>query len=239
MLRALRIPAVLALAIGLSACPAARRPEIPPPVPAAPTAPARDYSGARAYRVVAAESQVRILVYRGGTFASAGHNHLIVSRELGGTVYVHQQVPRSGFELVMPLASLEIDPPDLRREEGAEFASEVSDSARQGTRKNMLGAALLDAEHFPDIRLSAVAAEGVREAPLVTMRIAVKDRQHELKVPVAVRYENARLVATGEFKVKQTDLGLTPFTALMGALQVQDEIGIKFQVVADAERGQN
>jgi hypothetical protein len=232
MLRALRIPAVLALAIGLSACPAARRPEIPPPVPAAPTAPARDYSGARAYRVVAAESQVRILVYRGGTLAGAGHNHVIVSRDVGGTVFVHQQVPRSGFDLVMPLASLEIDPPDVRREEGAEFASEVSDSARQGTRNNMLGSALLDAVQFPEIRLSALGAEGVRESPLVTTLITVKDRQHQIKLPVTIRYDNARLVVTGEFKVRQTELGLTPFSTLMGALQVQDEIKIKFKVVA-------
>jgi len=232
MLRAIRFLALFALVAGLTACPVARRPEIPPPAPAIPAAPARDYSNARVYRVVPAESLVRILVYRGGTLASAGHNHVIASRNVGGNVYVHQQVPRSGFELVMPVASLEIDSPELRREEGAEFESVPSESAKQGTRKNMLGAALLDGEHFPEIRLSAVAAEGLRESPLVTMLIAVKDRRHELKVPVAIQYDGARLVATGEFKVKQTDLGLTPFTALMGALQVQDELTVKFKLVA-------
>jgi hypothetical protein len=232
MLRVFRVPMVLIVVAALSGCPAPRRPEVPPTAPTAPAAPARDYSGARAYHVLPAESLVRILAYRGGTLASAGHNHLIVSRNVSGDVYIHEQVPRSGFELLMPVASLEIDPPDLRKEEGADFASEVSDSARQGTRKNMLGPALLDAEHFPEIRLSAVAAEGVRESPLVTVRIAVTDRQHELKLPVAVQHEGERLFATGEFKVKQTDLGLTPFTALMGAMQVQDELTIKFKLVA-------
>jgi hypothetical protein len=232
MLGAIRVLVLLVLVAALSACPTARRPETPPTAPVVPAAAARDYSGAHAHRVDVAQSQVRILVYRGGTLASAGHNHVIVSRDVSGTVYVHEEVPRSGFELVMPLASLEIDPPDVRREEGEDFTSEVSDSAREGTRRNMLGAALLDAERYPEIRLSAVGAEGVRESPLVTVLIAVKERQHQLKVPVNVRYENEQLITTGEFKVRQTELGLTPFSALMGALQVRDELTIKFRIVA-------
>jgi hypothetical protein len=34
--------------------------------------------------------------------------------------------------------------------------------------------------------------------------------------------------------LRQTDLGLTPFTALLGALQVQDEMQISFRIVARA-----
>jgi len=41
------------------------------------------------------------------------------------------------------------------------------------------------------------------------------------------------LTATGEFSFKQSDLGLTPFTALMGALAVQDEMRVKFRIRAE------
>jgi hypothetical protein len=34
--------------------------------------------------------------------------------------------------------------------------------------------------------------------------------------------------------LKQTDLGLTPFTALLGALQVVDEMKVRFHIVARA-----
>jgi polyisoprenoid-binding protein YceI len=172
-------------------------------------------------------------VYRAGTLASAGHNHLVASRHVEGKVYLHQDVARSGFELVVPVTSLDVDPADLRKAEGPDFAAEVPDSARQGTRKNMLSAALLDAERFPDVRLSTAAVAGTSLASLdVTTLVAVKDQQHEVHVPVAVQVDGARLTARGEFKVTQTDLGLKPFSALMGALQVQDELTVKFELTA-------
>jgi hypothetical protein len=40
--------------------------------------------------------------------------------------------------------------------------------------------------------------------------------------------------ASGEFPLRQTDLGLTPFSAMLGALQVQDEMRISFHIVAQA-----
>ena len=97
----------------------------------------------------------------------------------------------------------------------------------------MLSATLLEAERYPDVRLSTVAVEGSSLAAFtVTALVGVKDQQHEIRVPVAAVLDGEQLTASGEFKVKQTDLGLTPFSALMGALQVQDEINVKFKLVA-------
>ncbi|HJS21890.1 MAG TPA: YceI family protein [Steroidobacteraceae bacterium] len=233
MPRVLRVLIPVAIAFALAGCPTAQRPEPAEPAPTQPGRPARDYSNARVYQVVPEESLVRILAYRAGTLASAGHNHLVASHQVEGKVYLHEEIARSGFELAMPVASLEIDPAELRKEEGPDFPPDVPDSARQGTRKNMLGAALLDAERFPDVRLSATAVEGASLGALtVTALVDVKDQQHEVRMPVAVQVDGDRLTASGEFKVKQSDLGLTPFSALMGALQVQDELTVKFKLVA-------
>jgi len=43
---------------------------------------------------------------------------------------------------------------------------------------------------------------------------------------------NGQLTASGELPLKQTDLGLTPFTAMLGALAVQDEMKVRFHFVA-------
>ena len=53
------------------------------------------------------------------------------------------------FEL--PVASLTVDEAELRAAQGVDFAADVPDSAREGTRRNMLGPAVLDAEHYPQI----------------------------------------------------------------------------------------
>ncbi len=233
----LRVLVLLATVTGLVACPAARRPEPTEPVPTAPARPARDYTNARVYQVVPEESLIRILVYRGGTLASAGHNHVIASRNLNGKVYVHEQIARSGFELVMPVALVEVDPPELRSDEGSEFPPDVPESAKQGTRKNLLSEALLDAERYPGVTISATGVEGTRESLQVTALVGIRDQQHEISVPVAVQYQEDRLRASGEFKVRQTELGLKPFSALMGALQVQDELKVKFDVTAKRSSG--
>jgi YceI-like domain len=232
MIRLLRSTAIIALCALLLGCPTAQRPEVP--TGPAPTTgiPARDIKGATLYQVRPEESLVRILVYKGGAFSAAGHNHVIASHNLTGVVYVHDDVSHCAFDLVMPVTLLEIDEADLRQQEGEDFKAEVSDSAKDGTRKNLLGEALLDGEHYPGVELSSTSIAGTREAMQATVRVKLRDQEHDIQVPVAVKYEGDHLTATGEFSVKQSELGLKPFSVLGGALQVQDQMKVKFSVVA-------
>ena len=228
-----RFGGILALALLLSACPAPRKPSPPPEAQPAPTEePVQPQAGAVEHRVVADESQVKILVYRGGKLSSAGHNHVVSSHNLSGKVWVHEAVSRSGLQIVMPVALLEVDDPKMRSEEGADFASEVPESARQGTRKNMLGPQLLDADRYPGITLTALAITGTREQMQVRMRVRIKDQTREITIPVSARHSPGRVEAQGEFALEQTDLGLTPYTVMLGALAVQDEMKVKFRIVA-------
>ena len=65
------------------------------------SAPARAEAAAlgRAYQVLGSESLLIVRVYRGGTLARAGHNHIVASHDLAGTVYVAADLSRSSFEL--------------------------------------------------------------------------------------------------------------------------------------------
>lgn len=237
MRRPLLLTAILVLTVGLAACPSSQRPEIPPTPTPTSAVPPRDLKGAAIYQVRSEESLVRILTYKGGAFAGAGHNHVIASHNLTGTIYVHEEISRCAFDLVMPVALLEVDEPALRQEEGEDFRSEVSASAKEGTRKNLLGESLLDAERYPGIELSSTVIEGTREAMQATVRVKVREQERDLHVPVAVTYEGDHLTAIGEFAVKQSELGLKPFSILGGALQVQDELKVKFSIRADRKTG--
>jgi hypothetical protein len=66
------------------------------------------------------------------------------------------------------------------------------------------------------------------------VRISLRGRATTLAVPLKYSLGPLELSADGELALKQTELGLTPFTALLGALQVQDEMRIRFHVVARA-----
>jgi hypothetical protein len=41
-------------------------------------------------------------------------------------------------------------------------------------------------------------------------------------------------VASGEVEFLQSELGIAPYSALLGALQVQDQLRVKFRIEAQA-----
>ena len=237
------------LAVLLAGCPLRPRAPAAPPLAAAET-PA-PHAGVP-YDIVADESLLTIRVYRGGTLASAGHNHLIASHALTGTIYVPADITRTSFEAHIPVAAFTVDEAALRAQEhSADFPPEVPDAAREGTRRNMLGEALLDSERNPQIVLRALRLESAGQpaastgseagseasearAVLARVQTTVRGEVRTISVPVRYQFTAGALIASGEAPLRQSDIGLTPFSALLGALQVQDEMRVRFRIVARA-----
>jgi len=190
----------------------------------------------QAYEVVGGESLLIVRVYRGGTLARAGHNHIVASHDLAGTVYVAKDLARSSFELEVPVAALTVDEAELRAAQGADFAADVPDSAKAGTRRNMLGAAVLDVEHYPQISLRSENLELQGEHLLAQVEVRIRDQVRSFSVPVSFTVNPSEVLAEGALPLKQSDLGLMPFTALLGALQVQDEMQLQFHLVARPQK---
>lgn len=230
----------LALLAMLGGCPLP--PRAPPPAAAPPQAlPPAPHAGTP-YEIVPRDSLLTILVYRGGPLASAGHNHVIASHDLSGTIYVPAEILQSSFEVHIPADTLTVDEPQLRAQQpAAEFPPEVSAEAKEGTRRNMLGEALLDAARNPEIVLRALqlersdGASADSGAVVAHVLSTVRGQVRTLTVPVHYRRGgNGNLEVSSEFPLRQTELGLTPFSAMLGALQVQDEMHVSLHIVAHA-----
>jgi polyisoprenoid-binding protein YceI len=217
---------------GLSGCPV--RPQLAAVPAAAPQAGA--HHGV-AYEISSQASLLLIRVYRGGALAAAGHNHLIASHALSGTIWVPEAQLDSSFEIQVPLDSLSVDEAQLRSQEPpGEFPPDVPEGAKEGTRHNMLGPALLDAVAYPQIVLSAVRLEPTQPpqpgAALALVQAQVRGVAHQFSVPVHYELGATTLSVSGTTALKQSELGLQPFSAMLGALQVQDEMHISFRLVA-------
>jgi polyisoprenoid-binding protein YceI len=226
-----RVGGLICLSLLLAACPRPVRP--PAPAPTVPSTPAADTRGATVYEVNPRSSQLSILVFRGGKFSRLGHNHVMTSQDVSGRVWVHPEFPRSGFELSFPVAQLVVDDAEARRAAGGDFPPDIPQSDKDGTRKNMLKPEVLDGEHYPQVKLQAAKVGGTLQAPQVTARITIKDATREVEVPVQVAIEGAKLSASGEFDILQTEFGIKPFSVALGALEVQDRLHIKFRIVAE------
>jgi hypothetical protein len=231
---------VLSLLLASCAAPPPRSGQ--PPVPggvaapgsweSGPSGPGPSRPGTSIYRVDAQSSEIRLLVYRAGALANLGHNHVIALHPSRGWVAVAAPLSDSRLRLEVPVASALVDDASMRRQEGADFPGDIDESAKSGTLHNMLSEALLDAARFPVLAVRSESVSGGGSAIALRLRFTVAGRDTLIDVPVKFERNGAGITASGQFNLKQSALGLTPFSIMLGALQVQDQMSVKFRIVA-------
>jgi hypothetical protein len=224
--------AVLLLwAIGLAACaPTSVREPGAPPVAAAiePDVP----SGRAAWVLDESASELRVLVYRSGTLARLGHNHVLRARHLTARAWGGPDggVAGAGVDLRIPVAQFLIDDPDDRAAAGPEFAATVSDEARAGTLDNLLRAEVLDAARFPELRVQATVVSMVGTSALASARVTIRGVSRAIELPLELRPQDGGLVAAARVALRHSDFGLVPFSIGGGAIAVADELQVDFNL---------
>src|SRR5690606_8684368 len=113
---------------------------------------------------------------------------------------------------------------------------DIAQRDKDATRRNMLRPEILDAERFPAILVSVARIDGERQSPRIVARITIKDASREVEIPATIDVDGSRLIAQGEFDIRQSDFGITPFSAALGALAVQDRLHVWFRIVADLQQ---
>ena len=183
------------------------------------------------YTIVSANSEIRVLTFRAGTMARLGHNHVILSRALSGSVWRGDSLTASVARVVMKVDSLEVDEPAARAQEGDEFARPIDDDARAATRANMLGPDLLNVEQHAFVRATCSNLTGTEDAT-IDCAIEVAGGVANLVLPVSVSFADNQLTASGEVTIAHDQLGLTPFSAAAGAVRVADGMTLRYRIVA-------
>jgi hypothetical protein len=222
--------AVTAIALMLAGCAAYTNRHPAQPIPGESPWPAALRVPGKTYRIDQARSELRVLVYRAGPLARLGHNHVVVNRSLQGAAKVAPG--KSGFWLQVPAKGFVVDDRQARSEEGADFAADVPDDAKSGTLEHMLSAAVLDAGEFPEISVTGIAGAPGAHPTVVAVTVRVAGHESTLEVPFTLDIDSGSLSASGSLELRQSALGLTPYSLMLGALQVQDALTVKFKIVA-------
>jgi hypothetical protein len=184
------------------------------------------------YQVDLDSSEVYWRIYRAGAAARFGHNHVISVSELEGRVYRDADLSESRFELVLPVAAFVVDDPAIRSRYGEDFASEPSAEDIAGTRTNMLSENLLDGSGFPAVRVRGTGPIEQGGNTVLALEIDIVGRTVPVTVPTTVDIDEQRLEARGEFRLTHEQLGLMPFSIMMGALRVAEEMDFTYRIVA-------
>jgi len=193
--------------------PAAKPPAAPAPAPA--------HAGPL-LNIDASHSLIAVTVRRGGILARLGHDHVVASHTVSGTVSPSQNCADFQFRV----DQLTVDEASLRAIAGLE--KQPSADAIEGTRHNML-AKVLEADRYP---LVTIHAERAAQGRPLQAAITLHGVTRRMAVPAELHEENGAITARGTIRLKQTDFGITPFSVMAGAMAVQDELEIRFDLVA-------
>jgi hypothetical protein len=217
--------AAVALLATMTAC--KPRPTARAEVPAAAAPP-----GASLYRVVGGASALRFYLHADGPLARLGHNHVISAHGVEGEVWLEPQPQKSTCQLRLPVAAFVVDDPGERAEAGGEYAEPLKAEDRDGTYAHMIGDRQLDAERFQNIWLRCLRLTPTATGMSLELAVTLRDHEAQLTVPLQWEQKDGLLRASGEFSFKQSELGLAPYSLMMGALRVADEVHARFTLVA-------
>jgi polyisoprenoid-binding protein YceI len=132
--------------------------------------------------------------------------------------------------LELAVADLEVDDPALRELEGEDFDGEISQKNIDGTRANMLGEKLLHAEQFPTIQIQSTAIDGSMPDVNIVTTVIVTGMENTVTFPASIELTDDSFVASGQLEITHGELGLSPFTAMGGALSVRDLLVLKYEI---------
>lgn len=186
------------------------------------------------WAIDAARSEIAVKVFKGGVASALAHDHVVRAARWQATLDLSPDPVALAADVRVDVTALEVDEPDARVRHGLEGT--LSDSDRAQVRANMLGAGQLDVARFPEIRFAASQIErdvGREEDSFrLAGELSLHGRAQRIVVPLSVARDGDAFTARGSVRVKQSDFGITPYSAFLGAVRVQDEVEIVFAVVA-------
>ena len=91
---------------------------------------------------------------------------------------------------------------------------------------------LLNSANFSNITIRSQSWSGELPDVRVKSDVTIIGRANYLEFPASVNITGDRIVVTGNFVLTHKQIGLKPFTAVLGGLRVRNELGIKFLITA-------
>jgi polyisoprenoid-binding protein YceI len=177
------------------------------------------------YQVDASASRVFI---KAASATRLGHPHGVEGKLKSGKVAFG-----GAGTLVFDMTSFEADTMEARKRVGL-AGKKVSKNEAKKVTTAMRSSAVLDVEEYPTAtyRITAVMpldkqAPGQAGAYRLEGRFTLRGKEQKLQIKAKVeRAGKGGLKMTGSFTLRQTDYGITPYSALGGLAKVADELEI-------------
>jgi polyisoprenoid-binding protein YceI len=178
----------------------------------------------QSYHLDASNSLIEVHVGSSGAFGFLGHEHLIQTRLRPESVVVlSTNSGLSRVEVVVDAKGLRVADPELSAKD------------RQKVQAKMESERVLGVNKFPTIafKSTSVSREGERGL-VVSGNLTLRGQTRGIVLRGTVEQGEARLRVTGSTQFKQTEFGIKPVSAGLGAVRVKDVVRVTFLACGEA-----
>ncbi|MFB3819215.1 MAG: YceI family protein [Candidatus Methylomirabilales bacterium] len=189
-------------------------------------------ASAAEYAIQPESSEFVVRLYKAGIGSALAHDHVVRATRFSGTVMADDGNPgMASVQAAVQADSLRADEPEMRRKH--RLSGELSEKDRREIQSSMMGQRQLDAARFPTITFRSVSVqpEGTGRA-VITGDFTLHGTTRRVTFPATVQLSGDSLHATGSFDFNQTDFGIQPYSAFLGAVRNQDRVTLIFDVQA-------
>lgn len=175
-------------------------------------------------------SDGELLIHTGvdGPAAALGHRLTLAMRRWRTTVQWHSGEPVDG------VLSVDVDSLDVVRGEGG--VTPLTGPEKIVVRRNALGS--LNAKKYFRILFSAKTIEHTDDGYRLTGDLTIHGRKRPQVVDLHTEDEGDRWRLTSETPIRQSDFGIKPYSQMLGALKVADDVTVSFSATAPKDLGE-
>jgi hypothetical protein len=170
-------------------------------------------------------SRVYIFVDKSGV---VGHQHAVEGKLASGELF--QKEGREG-KLTFDMQSFNADTPQAKKYLALENA--VDEATRKKVNENMLGAEILNVKKYTTAKFEHVTIRpknttSKRQLPeyLLVGDFTLHEKTRRIEIPCDLEVKDGWHHYRGSFKILQSNYGIKPYSKMLGAVGVADELVI-------------
>lgn len=189
--------------------------------------------GPRTFVLDAKKSQLVIQVFKDGAAAAFAHDHTVHATEMSGEVVADPASPeKSKVSVTVQTKSLVNDDPQVRRQFGLDPT--VPEKDKRSVEESMKGTDQLDVARYPTMSFVSTSVEKSGDKVTLTGDFTLHGVTRPIKMPISVKIDGNTLTGEGKVRMKQSDWGIQPYSAFLGAVKNKDEIVLNVLLVGNA-----
>lgn len=180
------------------------------------------------YSIGPDNGSVTVRTYREGMAAKVGHDLVMTVTRWSGTIDLDPDDPASSR------ISATFDPGSFHVVSGSGGAKPLSDKDRKDILGNIADKVLHIGRHreitFRSDSVDASDPSRIR----VTGQLTITGTTRPVTAELRVEQQDGSVRSTATIPIRQSDFGIKPFTALLGALKVRDDLEVDIEATVQA-----